>query len=73
MSDTSPPVEQLPIPDMYTWVQCLPDGAVSVDIEGATLVLRASHTLQDRFDWQFITLYHRPCTAPVCWGLGCGR
>lgn len=50
MSDPSSPVEQLPAPDMYAWVQCLPDGAVSVDIEGTTLVLRASHTLQNRFE-----------------------
>ncbi len=50
MSDTSPPREQLPALDTYAWVQCLPDGAVSVHIEGAALVLHASHTLQDHFE-----------------------
>lgn len=50
MSQTTPPMEQLPAQDTYIWVQYLPEGAVSVDIEGPTLVLRASRTLQDRFE-----------------------
>ena len=43
-------MEQTTIQNAYTWVQDLPDGAVSVEMEGATLVLRASHTLQERFE-----------------------
>jgi len=43
-------MKQTTIQDAYTWVQDLPDGAVSVETEGATLVLRASHTLQERFE-----------------------
>ncbi len=49
-------MEQTTIQEAYTWVQDLPDGAVSVETEGATLVLRASHTLQERFE----TLLARP-------------
>jgi hypothetical protein len=43
-------MEPTTIQDAYTWVQALPDGAVAVDTEGTTLVLRASHTLQERFE-----------------------
>ena len=43
-------MEQTTIQDAYTWVHDLPDGAVSVETEGATLVLRASRTLQERFE-----------------------
>jgi hypothetical protein len=43
-------MEPTTIQDAYTWVQDLPDGAVFVETEGTTLVLRASHTLQERFE-----------------------
>ena len=35
---------------MHAWVQCLPDGAVSVDIERATLVLQPAIHFQERFE-----------------------
>jgi hypothetical protein len=50
MSETTSPLEQRTTQDAYTWVQYLPEGAVSVDIEGPTLVLRASQPLQERFE-----------------------
>ena len=34
----------------HAWVQYLPDGAVSIDVEGSTLVLHASQQLQERFE-----------------------
>jgi len=43
-------MEQTTTQESYPWVQDLPDGAVSVEMEGTTLVLRASHTLQERFE-----------------------
>jgi hypothetical protein len=43
-------MEQITVEDAYPWVQDLPDGAVSVETEGATLVLRASQALQERFE-----------------------
>jgi hypothetical protein len=43
-------MDQLTVPDAYAWVQYLPAGAISVDIEEATLVLRASNTLQECFE-----------------------
>ena len=43
-------MEPTTVQDAYPWVQELPDGAVSVETEGTTLVLRASHTLQERFE-----------------------
>ena len=36
--------------DSSRWVQCIPDGAVSVALEGSSLVLRASQRLQERFE-----------------------
>jgi hypothetical protein len=36
--------------DAHAWVQYLPDGAVSIDVEGSTLVLHASQKLQKRFE-----------------------
>jgi len=50
MSHTTSSIDQLTAPDAHAWVQYLPDGAISVDIEEATLVLRASHRLQERFE-----------------------
>jgi hypothetical protein len=50
MSHTTSPLEHLTASDAYSWVEYLPEGAVSVAIEGATLVLRASMTLQERFE-----------------------
>jgi hypothetical protein len=34
----------------FDWVQCLPDGAVSVENIDGDLVLRASQKLQDQFE-----------------------
>jgi hypothetical protein len=50
MSHTTSPMDQLTIQAAHTWVQYLPDGAVSIDIEGTTLVLHASQKLQERFE-----------------------
>jgi hypothetical protein len=50
VSQTTSPIDQLTAPDAHAWVQYLPDGAISVDIEEATLVLRASNSLQERFE-----------------------
>jgi hypothetical protein len=43
-------MDQLTIQAAHEWVQYLPDGAVSIDIEGTTLVLHASQKLQERFE-----------------------
>ena len=37
-------------PDTHEWIQHLPDGAVSVEQQGATLVLRASTKLQEQLE-----------------------
>jgi hypothetical protein len=50
MSDITSPMDQITTSDAHEWVQHLPDGAVSVEAEGSTLVLRASHQLQEHFD-----------------------
>ena len=50
VSQITSPIDQLTAPDTHAWVQYLPDGAISVDIEEATLVLHASHSLQERFE-----------------------
>jgi hypothetical protein len=50
MSQTPSPMGQISTPDAHEWVQYLPDGAISVAIEEATLVLRASNHLQERFE-----------------------
>lgn len=50
MSHTTSPLEQLTAPDAHAWVHDLPEGAISVDIEDAMLVLRASQSLQERFE-----------------------
>ena len=50
MSQPTPQAHQLPLHDVHAWIPYLPDGAVSVGIEGSTLVLRASHKLQKRFE-----------------------
>jgi len=50
MSHTTSPLDQLTAPHAHEWVQYLPDGAISVAIEEATLVLRASHSLRERFE-----------------------
>jgi hypothetical protein len=44
------PMEQITAPNAQAWLQYLPDGAVSVDIEDTTLVLHASQKLQERFE-----------------------
>jgi hypothetical protein len=43
-------LEQLSATDAQDWVRHLPDGAISLDIEASTVVLRASSKLQDRFE-----------------------
>jgi len=50
MSHPTSPIEQITAPDAHAWVHDLPDGAISVDIEDATLVLRASQKLQERLE-----------------------
>lgn len=50
MSQTTSHTDHLPLQDVHAWIPHLPDGAVSVDIEGSTLVLRASKKLQKRFE-----------------------
>jgi hypothetical protein len=50
MSQTPAPVDQGTAQNSHVWVQYVPDGAVSVAVEGSTLVLRASNTLQERFE-----------------------
>ena len=50
MSHTLSPLDQLTAPNAQAWVRSLPDGAISVDIEGAILVLHASKKLQERFE-----------------------
>jgi hypothetical protein len=51
MAHSLSPLDQLTAPDAQAWVRSLPDGAVSVDIEDATLVLHASRQVQERFEW----------------------
>lgn len=50
MSQTPSPVNQSTVQNAHVWVRYVPDGAVSVAVEGSTLVLKASHTLQERFE-----------------------
>jgi hypothetical protein len=39
------PLDLFTTPEAPTWVSYLPDGAISVDLEDTTLVLRASHSI----------------------------
>jgi hypothetical protein len=50
MSQTPSPVDQTPVRHAHVWVQYVPDGAVSVTVEGTALVLKASNALQERFE-----------------------
>lgn len=50
MSQTPSPVDQNSTQHSHVWVQYVPDGAVSVAVEGTALVLKASNTLQERFE-----------------------
>jgi hypothetical protein len=50
MSQSASPMEPVTIQGAHAWVQYLPDGAVSIDVEGSTLVLHASQKLQERFE-----------------------
>jgi hypothetical protein len=50
MSHTASPLEGVTTQGVHTWVQYLPDGAVSIDVEDTVLVLHASQKLQDRFE-----------------------
>ncbi len=43
-------MNQSTTPDAHEWIQHLPDGAVSVERQGATIVLRASTRLQKKFE-----------------------
>jgi hypothetical protein len=43
-------MDQMTPQGSHEWVRYLPKGAVSIEKEGATLVLRASKTLQKRFE-----------------------
>ncbi len=48
--DTSIPDVSHPAPQVGSWIRSLPDGAVSVAAEGNSLVLRASHGLQQQYE-----------------------
>ena len=50
MSQPSVPSDQLTTRNPQVWVEHVPDGAVSVTVAGSTLVLKASNTLQERFE-----------------------
>jgi len=50
MSQPSVPSDQLTTQNLQVWVEHVPDGAVSVTVEGSTLVLKASNALQERFE-----------------------
>ena len=50
MSRTPSPLEYLSISDAHDWVSYLPEGAISLGIEGSSVVLRASSALQNRFE-----------------------
>jgi hypothetical protein len=50
MSHTPSPENQTPTQRSHVWVQYVPDGAVSVTVEGTALVLKASSALQERFE-----------------------
>ena len=50
MTQSMSPLDQFTALDAPAWVPYHPDGAISVAIEEATLVLRASQKLQERFE-----------------------
>jgi hypothetical protein len=50
MSQVPSPEDQTPAQHAPVWVQYVPDGAVSVAMEGTALVLKASSALQERFE-----------------------
>jgi hypothetical protein len=50
MPQTPSPEDQTPAQHSHVWVQYVPDGAVSVAVEGRALVLKASNALQERFE-----------------------
>jgi hypothetical protein len=50
MSHSAAPLGPVTAQGAHTWVQYLPDGAVSIDVEDSTLVLHASQKLQERFE-----------------------
>lgn len=50
MSQVPSSVDQTPPQHAPIWVQYVPDGAVSVAVEGTALVLKASNVLQERFE-----------------------
>lgn len=50
MAQTPSPLEHLSVADSHEWVRYLPDGAISLDLEASSVVLRASSTLQNRFE-----------------------
>lgn len=50
ISQTLSPMDQITAQNSHVWVQYVPDGAVSVAVEGSTLLLRACTALQERFE-----------------------
>ena len=50
MSQASGPINQSTPQNPQIWVEHVPDGAVSVSVEGSRLVLKASSALQERFE-----------------------
>jgi hypothetical protein len=50
MSQTSSLIDQVTPQNLHSWVQHVPDGAVSIAVEDSTLVLKASNALQERFE-----------------------
>ena len=50
MSQPPSPLEQLSAAGPLDWVHDLPDGAISLDTEASSVVLRASAKLQDRLE-----------------------
>jgi hypothetical protein len=50
MSHSAAPLGPVTTQGAHAWVQYLPDGAVSINVEDSTLVLHASQKLQERFE-----------------------
>ena len=48
MSHSAAPPGPVTTQGAHAWVQYLPDGAVSIDVEDSTLILHASQQLQER-------------------------
>lgn len=50
MTQRSSSIKQDRLPSAQEWVAYLPDGAISLALEGSVLVLHASESLQERFE-----------------------